>query len=313
MWSLRFARLALTRAALLAAALSLPAHAGVTPEASRVIVPAGETEQSLQVLNANTYPVLVQVWIDDGRIDAVPQESTAPFVVLPPIFRMAAGDQTSLRIIHSGEKLPSGRESLFWLNLYEIPGVPKQHSPDNAQAVTVTMRTQIKVFVRPAGLPYGPRELPKRLTFSLAQAAGKLTLRIGNPTPYHATFSAVLVKAGGHSQQITPDMVAPLSTATLALDQLDAQVGESAEVLFSLIDDNRHAGPQPPYFGETPECLGRRPRTRYSACTALSSITCSNTLAPASAHSGVIASASLWLSPSMHGTKIMPVGATRAR
>ncbi|TDG22177.1 molecular chaperone [Paraburkholderia silviterrae] len=234
----RLATLALSVAALLAAALSLPAHAGVTPEVSRVIFPAGETEQSLQVFNANTWPVLVQAWVDDGRIDAVPQESTAPFVVLPPIFRMAAGDQTSLRIIHSGEKLPTDRESLFWLNVYEIPGLLKEHQPDNAQAVTVTMRTQIKVFVRPAGLPYGSRELPKRLTFSLAQAGGKLTLRIGNPTPYYASFSAVLVKAGGHSQQITPDMVAPLSTATLALDALDAQAGERAEVLFSLIDDD---------------------------------------------------------------------------
>jgi len=234
---LRLAGLALAHVTLLATTLSLPAHAGVTPEASRVIFPAGETEESLQVFNANTYPVLVQAWIDDGRIDALPQESTAPFVMLPPIFRMAAGDQTSLRIIHSGAKLPSDRESLFWLNLYEIPGLPK-HQPDNAQAVMVTMRTQIKVFVRPAGLPYGPRELSKRLTFSLAKAANRLTLKIGNPTPYYATLSAVLVKAGGHSQQITPDMVAPLSTSTLELQELDAQPGESAEVLFSLLDDD---------------------------------------------------------------------------
>lgn len=46
---------------------------------------------------------------------------------------------------------------------------------------------------------------------------------------------------------------------------------------------------------------------------ALASTACSSTLAPASAQAGVIASASLWLSPSMQGTKIMPVGATRAR
>jgi len=228
---------------LLAATLSPPARAGVTPEASRVVFPAGETEQSLHVFNANTWPVLVQAWVDGGRIDAVPQESTAPFVTLPPIFRMAAGDQTSLRIIYSGANLPSDRESLFWLNLYEIPGLLK-HQLDDARAVVVTMRTQIKVFMRPAGLPYGPRELPKRLAFSLAKGAGKLTLRIGNPTPYYATLSAVLVKAGGHSQQITPDMVAPLSESTLELDQFDqfdqfdAQAVESAEVLFSLIDDD---------------------------------------------------------------------------
>ncbi|WP_244145314.1 fimbrial biogenesis chaperone [Paraburkholderia mimosarum] len=235
--SIRLAGLALAHAALLAASLSLPAHAGVTPVASRVIFPAGDTEQSVQLFNVNKYPVLVQAWIDDGRIEAVPQESTAPFVTLPPIFRMGAGDQTSLRIIHSGAKLPSDRESLFWLNLYEIPGVPK-NQPDQAQSVMVTMRTQYKVFVRPAGLPYGARELPKRLTFSLANAGGKLTLKIDNPTPYYATFNAVLVKIGGRSQQITPDMVAPLSGSTLELDPLGAGAGETAEVLFSLIDDD---------------------------------------------------------------------------
>jgi len=235
--SLRLAGRALAHAALLAAALSLPAHAGVTPVASRVIFPVGDAEQSVQLFNVNTYPVLVQAWIDDGRIEAVPQESTAPFVTLPPIFRMGAGDQTSLRIIHSGAKLPSDRESLFWLNLYEIPGLPK-NQPDKTQSVMVTMRTQIKVFVRPAGLPYGAPEPRKRLVFSLAKAAGKLSLKIDNPTPYYATFSAILVKAGGRSQQITPDMVAPLSASTLELDQLGAEAGETAEVLFSLIDDD---------------------------------------------------------------------------
>jgi len=33
-------------------------------------------------------------------------------------------------------------------------------------------------------------------------------------------------------------MVAPLSTSTLELQELDAQPGESAEVLFSLLDDD---------------------------------------------------------------------------
>lgn len=51
---------------------------------------------------------------------------------------------------------------------------------------------------------------------------------------------------------------------------------------------------------------------RAQASCALSSTARNSTSAPAAAHSGVIASASLWLSPSTHGTKIIPVGATRA-
>ncbi len=54
-------------------------------------------------------------------------------------------------------------------------------------------------------------------------------------------------------------------------------------------------------------------RLRHAqASCALRNTARNNTSAPAAAHSGVIASASLWLSPSTHGTKIIPVGATRA-
>ena len=54
-------------------------------------------------------------------------------------------------------------------------------------------------------------------------------------------------------------------------------------------------------------------RTRLPpAIPALFNTACSKTLAPASAHTGEIASPSLWLSPPTHGMKIMPVGATRA-
>lgn len=205
-----------------------------------MIFAVGATVQSLQVFNINKYPVLVQAWIDDGQIDAVPQESKAPIVTLPPIFRMAPGDQTSLRMITSGAPLPMNRESLFWLNLYEIPATPKDQ-PANSQTVTVTMRTQIKVLVRPDRLPYRAVELPKRLVFSLSKQPGKLVLTVENPTPYYASFSAIQVKSGISSQQKTPDMIAPLSSGTVEFDKLDAGVGDSAEVLFSVINDDGNA------------------------------------------------------------------------
>lgn len=212
------------------------AVAGVTPEVSRVVFLEHDTVESLQVFNVNKYPVLVQAWIDDGKVLASPQDSKAPIIVLPPIFRMDAGNQISLRLLNSGASLPSDRESLFWLNLYEIPATPKDEAA-SARIVTVTMRTQLKVFVRPDKLPYPESELPKHLTFSLVRRAAGSTLEIGNPTPYYATLGAVQIAIGGAPEKETVDMIAPFSSASVDLGAIHATPGERAKVVFSLLND----------------------------------------------------------------------------
>jgi P pilus assembly chaperone PapD len=241
-------RLVLGLAALLVG--NAQAVAGVTPEASRVVFDEGAVEQSLQLFNVNKYPVLVQAWIDDGNILALPQNSKAPIIALPPIFRMGAGDQLSLRLINSGSALPTDRESLFWLNLYEIPATPKRGAADE-QIVTVTMRTQIKVFVRPEKLPFPPDELPKRLTFSLVHRAGKLALEIGNPTPYYATIAAVQLTIEGTQKQEPVEMVAPFSQAEMDFGAVPAKTGEHAKVIFSLLGDDGN-----PEIGERDVVVG---------------------------------------------------------
>jgi P pilus assembly chaperone PapD len=241
-------RLALGVAALLV--WNTQAVAGVTPEVSRVVFDEGAVEQSLQLFNVNKYPVLVQAWIDDGNILALPQNSKAPIIALPPIFRMSPGDQMSLRLINSGNALPTDRESLFWLNLYEIPATPKRGAA-NEQIVTVTMRTQIKVFVRPEKLPVPPDELPKRLTFSLVHRAGKLALEIGNPTPYYATIAEVQLTIEGAQKQEPVEMVAPFSHAEMDFGPVPAKAGEHAKVIFSLLGDDGN-----PEIGERDVVVG---------------------------------------------------------
>jgi P pilus assembly chaperone PapD len=179
--------------------LCAPASAGVTAESTRVIFSAGAMERSLQLVNSNPYPVIVQAWIDNGELDSVPEESKSPIIPLPPIFRLNRGDQTSLRLIYSGEPLADDRESVFWLNLDEIPPNATDLPPDS-ELLTVTMRTQMKVFVRPEKLPFGASELPGRLMFSLKTEAGKPRLTIANPTPYFATIGALQVTEAGVSQ-----------------------------------------------------------------------------------------------------------------
>lgn len=214
------------------------AAAGVTPETSRVIFSAGAVEQSLQIYNVNRYPVLVQAWVDDGRLDAVPQASKSPVVVLPPIFRMGAGDQLNLRLISAGTRLPTDRESVYWLNLYEMPATAKRPKPANDADLTVTMRTQIKVFMRPGKLPYSPTELHKRLVFSLHRTGDALALTVDNPTPYYATIGVVQVTLGERSQEHPVDMIAPFSRTTVKLDASTSAPGDSATLRYTLIGDD---------------------------------------------------------------------------
>ncbi|KAG8155616.1 pili assembly chaperone [Burkholderia catarinensis] len=235
-----------------------PALAGVTPEVSRIVFAADATEQSVQLYNLNTYPVLVQAWVDDGDIRSVPQSSDAPVVALPPIFRMAPHDQTSLRLINAGEPLPTDRESLRWLNLYEIPATPKDWGQDG-QTVTVTMRTQIKLFVRPAGLADPGVGRLRKLVLSLAPARRGLALTIDNPTPYYATIGAVQVALDDTVKQAVPDMIAPFSRTTVAFGAWQASPGAAARVTFSLIGDdgNPEADTRTVHVGACPGDVAR--------------------------------------------------------
>ncbi|RQH04351.1 fimbrial biogenesis chaperone [Paraburkholderia dinghuensis] len=101
-------------------------------------------------------------------------------------------------------------------------------------AVTDTMRTQIKVFVRPDKLPYPETDLPKHLTFSLVHWPGKVTLEIGNPTPYYATIGVLQLAIEDALRPETVDMIAPFSHVAVDVDGIAGTPGEHAKVLFAL-------------------------------------------------------------------------------
>ncbi|MBO3277028.1 fimbrial biogenesis chaperone [Pseudomonas schmalbachii] len=212
------------------------AWAGVTAERTRVIVPEGVREVSLLLANVNEYPVVTQTWIDDGSLDSTPDKAVAPLMPLPAMFRMEPGERRSLRLLFTGGDLPADRESLFWLNIYEIPPKPKGPLPPESSRLTVTMRTQMKVFYRPKHLEPSSEEAISRLGFSLQQKAGKPLLRINNPTPYHVTLVGLELRNGATSQSAAGDMLAPFSQLDVPLTE--ALPGKGTQVVFSWIDDD---------------------------------------------------------------------------
>ncbi|AJJ17514.1 molecular chaperone [Yersinia intermedia] len=222
---------------LLIMACSLPATASVVAERTRVIFSEGNTEESLQLVNSNSYPVAVQVWVDDGDLAATPEKSISPVLVLPPLFRLQPQAQRSLRLILSGaSKLPVDRESAFWLNVYEIPPKATPKTEDES-LVTLALRMQYKVFYRPKSLQAPGDTLGKALTFTLETKGDTALIRVDNPTPYYASLASLTLG----STESLPDMVAPFSKLDFPLNRLPP--AGSKTVNFVLIDDlgNRKA------------------------------------------------------------------------
>ncbi|CRM74979.1 fimbrial biogenesis chaperone [Pseudomonas sp. 44 R 15] len=217
-------------------------HAGVMPEQTRLIFHEGQTQRSLMLANTNPYPVVVQTWIDDGEGNRAPENSTSAMIALPSVFRLQPQALQGLRIVYDGSALPKDRESVSWLNLYEIPPA-KTDAPALPTRIAVTMNTQMKIFYRPAHLPSQPESMAGSLTFRIEQQAGAWVLVCHNPSPYHASFSSLRVSATGHEYPVAKAldmMTPPLSEKTYPLGHFTDDARASVPVNYTLIDDEGH-------------------------------------------------------------------------
>ena len=100
--------------------------AGIMANMTRVIYHQGDKERSVLLANTNSYPVIVQNWVDHGEAD--PQTET-PFVVLASIFHLPAQKVQAIRIIYNGDQRPLCQPQGFQ------PPFQIQRSVDGSDAV----------------------------------------------------------------------------------------------------------------------------------------------------------------------------------
>ncbi len=146
---------------------------------------ASIAEVSLEVRNAGKAETLLQTWLSDARggDDTPPdQRRSLPFVVTPPLSRLAVDGRQALRILYHGSGMPQDRESLMHLYVLEVPRREEGH-----RQLNIAVRQRINVFYRPQGLAGDPAETAR--VFQAASKAG--VLKINNPTPYYASLEAV--------------------------------------------------------------------------------------------------------------------------
>lgn len=175
--------------------LSNSAYANVVINATRAIFPSDKNEISLRIQNENKLPVLVQTWVDDGNAKMSSKMPKTPFTILPPMFRMEPNEGQALRIMYNGESLANDRESVYWINVFEVPPSEANVQGNNLQ---LAFRSRIKLFFRPITLP-SPKldNLVKDITCKIkVNNKSQTLLTCHNASPYFISFSNVSLKDG---------------------------------------------------------------------------------------------------------------------
>jgi len=227
-----------------AMALALPsAQAGLLLQGTRVVFPGDVRDVSVQVQNSGNAPTLMQTWIDDGRADLPPDRATSPFVVTPAVSRVEPGSGAVLRISRLQDDLPQDRESVYWLNVVDVPPSPTDAQQD---FVLLSFRTRIKLFYRPASLASGEVSVAgDRLTWKLlpvkseSAAPGQpaQSIEVSNPTPYYISFISVEAKVGDKAVDAGSGMVAPFGQARFDLQGGLPRTGQPPAVRYVVIND----------------------------------------------------------------------------
>ncbi|WP_045784868.1 fimbria/pilus periplasmic chaperone [Chania multitudinisentens] len=190
-----------------AALLSANSLASVVISGTRVIYPSDANEVSVKISNGGPSPVLLQSWIDTGDADAKPSAIKVPFVLTPPMNRVEPAKGQTLRISYAGGALPMDRESVFWLNVLEVPAKNQAKADENR--LQMAFRTRIKLFYRPVGLAGNANDAVKALTWGNQGNRVQVT----NPTPYYVS----LVNLSLNGKKLDHAMVAPRDTMVLNL------------------------------------------------------------------------------------------------
>lgn len=214
------------------------ASAGIVITGSRVVYPAKEREVSIKMTNNAEEPSLVQAWVDKGDSKLTPDKADGPFLVTPPITRVEPKKGQTLRLVYTGDEATlKNQESVFWLNVLDVPPMPKDKS---ANFMQVAVRSRLKIFYRPEGLPGSQAESAQGLKWSVVQSAGGYGLRASNAGAFNVSLASAALTTNGQTYQVDPDnvkMVPPGGSVELLLQKLKTPPGAGSKISYAWIND----------------------------------------------------------------------------
>ena len=203
-------------------------HAGIVITGTRVIYPSDKEFVSVQLTNVGDQTALTQSWVDTKDVVADPNTTQAPFIVTPPITAIEANKGQSLRVIFNHKaQLPTDRESLFWLNVLDIPSKPEA----NTNYLQFAVRSRLKLFYRPTTIKMEQQQAFEKVQIQRMHN----TLEINNPTPYYINFakSSLIEKNGDRRELSALSYIEPFSKQSLQ----DNNLADAKSIQLSFISD----------------------------------------------------------------------------
>lgn len=175
---------------------------GVQIGGTRLVYDGSQNQSSIKISNPDDKVYLIQSWVTKD-----PYSKTAAddlFITTPPLFRLEANSDNSIRVVYIGKSLPDDRESVYWLNIKSIPSIERKEE----NRLLIAMKSQIKLFYRPATLQGDPAEAYKKIKFVMEN--GQLAIK--NPTPYSVSFYNIKING---VEIANPPIALPFSTTAL--------------------------------------------------------------------------------------------------
>lgn len=207
---------------LLSLMVSNQAMAAFVLNGTRFIYEEGKKNTSFEVTNQSEDTYGGQVWIDNTNQGI----NTAFLIPVPPFFKVTPEGKQIVRIMRTDSTLPADRESLFWLNVQEIPPKPKGEVEGGMLAVAIN--TRVKLIYRPKSLVEGRKDAEKGMQIVRRNGETWLT----NPTPYY--FAVTTVKVNGKNVSLNESVqdrlaqVAPKAEISLGNVALNGAVSVEA-------------------------------------------------------------------------------------
>lgn len=218
-------------------ALCSAVHASIVIQGTRIVFAAEAKEATIQINNEGQSPALVQAWLDRGAAQVSPSDIDVPFVITPTLFRVEPGKGQALRIMYSGDPLPSDKESLFWLNVLDVAPKAKE-TQDNSGTLRFVFRSRIKLMYRPTGLPGTPFEAPGQLRWSLVKNGTEgPVLQATNPSAYVVNLGRIDLQAGGQTFAAGSGYVLPGESASFPVQDASGHALEGGSVVYSSLND----------------------------------------------------------------------------
>lgn len=199
----------------------LSALAGLQIGGTRVLFDGTRQAATISITNKDKVTNLVQSWL--SAIDGNSPEKDS-FIVTPPLFRLEADGQATIRIVRSGKPLPEDRESMLWLNIKGIPATTEESGKNTLQ---IAINSQIKLIYRPASLK---GSMPEHYAGKLRWNSIGGNIEVTNPTPHYMNLSTASV---GGKNLVGPYYVAPYSKTVIS----EKGLPEHGKAIWQVLND----------------------------------------------------------------------------